>query len=450
MPAHAWPSGRKEGRVTQPNAGIELLLAQDLVRRHPLEAAKHLTGVQPKEAAQILAGVEPTARAAAARHLAPSAVLDIAEQADPAAAAAVLRSLDPPRAGALLRALAEPRREQLLAILSPIEVRELRRLMRYPADTAGGFMDPRFAMFDPDTSAEEALSRLRRASQARTLLHLIIVDADGALCGTVPLYVAALAEPATRLGALIHGPPVSVSPFAVRTEVVEAMERHCLTSMPVIDQNRRPLGALRLNELMGEVGKEFSADLVSMTGASKEETALSSASFAVRKRLPWLQINLVTAFIAAAVVGLFEETIAQFTALAVLLPVVAGQSGNTGSQALAVVVRGLALREISLRQWPQAAAKELVAGILNGVGVGAVTCAGVYLWSGSVGLVLVIGIAMVLSMALAGIAGAVIPVLLAALGQDPAQSSSILLTTVTDVCGFLSFLGLATVFADMI
>ena len=180
------------------------------------------------------------------------------------------------------------------------------------------------------------------------------------------------------------------------------------------------------------------------------QRALSKVSFAIRKRLPWLQINLATAFLAASVVGVFEDTISQFTALAVLLPVVAGQSGNTGAQALAVVLRGLALREITLRHWPQVVTKEFVAGLVNGLGVALVTCAGVYVWSGSPGLVFVIGLAMVLSMAIAGVAGAMIPVLLARIGQDPAQSSSIVLTTVTDVFGFFSFLGLATAFSSLL
>lgn len=187
-----------------------------------------------------------------------------------------------------------------------------------------------------------------------------------------------------------------------------------------------------------------------MVGASKDERALSPVWFAVGKRLPWLQINLATAFLASAVVGLFEGTIAQHTALAVLLPVVAGQSGNTGAQALAVTMRGLALREIPLRHWWRVGGKELAVGALNGIGVAVVTALAVFWWSDSRGLALVIGTAMVASMVIASVAGASIPLLLAALGQDPAQSSSIVLTTVTDVMGFFSFLGLATAMSGLL
>jgi magnesium transporter len=181
-----------------------------------------------------------------------------------------------------------------------------------------------------------------------------------------------------------------------------------------------------------------------MVGASKDERALSPISFAVKKRLPWLQFNLVTAFLAAAVVGIFEDTIARYTALAILLPVVAGQSGNTGAQALAVVMRGLALREIGQRQWARVLSKELLVGLLNGIAVAATTALFVFLWSRSAGLASIIGLSMVMSMAIAGFAGGAVPLALRTLGQDPAQSSSIILTTVTDVVGFFSFLSIAT------
>jgi len=170
----------------------------------------------------------------------------------------------------------------------------------------------------------------------------------------------------------------------------------------------------------------------------------------VIKRLPWLQINLLTAFLAAAVVGLFESTIAKFTALAVLLPVVAGQSGNAGAQALAVTMRGLFLREISLRHWPKVVFKEAAVGLANGIAVALTTALGVYFWSRSTGLVVVISSAMVISMVIAGIAGALVPIMLRRFGQDPAQSSSIVLTTVTDVAGFFSFLGIATLLAGLL
>ena len=217
--------------------------------------------------------------------------------------------------------------------------------------------------------------------------------------------------------------------------------------LPVIDSDDRLVGVLRHSDLADAAANVATVDMQKMVGAGKDERGLSPISVAVKRRLPWLQINLATAFLAAAVVGLFEGTIAEITALAVLLPVVAGQSGNSGMQALAVTMRGLALREVKISHWPRLLVKEAGVGLVNGLAVALTTMAGVFLWSRSFALSLVIGIAMVISMVIACVSGGVIPVLLKALKRDPAQSSSIVLTTVTDVLGFLTFLGLATLFA---
>jgi magnesium transporter len=273
------------------------------------------------------------------------------------------------------------------------------------------------------------------------------VDADGRLVGVVPLQAIALASRKELLQDLSRSELDSAQDTWRGEAVWEQLERHRGDSLPVVDFDGRLVGVLRQDELLRTAEDKAAASMVAMVGAGAEERALSSPLLVVRKRLPWLQVNLLTAFLAAAVVGVFEDTIAQFTALAVLLPVVAGQSGNTGAQALAVTMRGLALREIRLRSWPRVAMKELVAGLLNGVAVATTTGAGVYLWSGSSGLAGVIFISMVVSMMLAGLSGATVPIVLSALRQDPAQSSSIVLTTVTDVAGFLSFLGIATLLA---
>src|SRR5690606_15509266 len=226
------------------------------------------------------------------------------------------------------------------------------------------------------------------------------------------------------------------------------MEQHRLASLPVVGFDRRLLGIIRYDGLVRAAQQALTDDLQRMVGAGSEERALSSPWLTMKSRLPWLLINLVTAFAAASVVGVFDETIARFTALAVLLPVVAGQSGNTGAQALAVTSRGLALREIRTSHWLRVTTKEVGAAAVNGVAIAAVTSAGVWIWSHNLGLCAVISISMVISMVLAAISGAVIPIILAALGRDPATASSIILTTVTDIVGFFSFLGLATVLAQ--
>jgi len=310
-------------------------------------------------------------------------------------------------------------------------------------------MDPRVSPLRAGSSVAEALARLRAIPRSG-LRELFVVDDEGRLAGRVEIQDLAMADPSASLREITRGVVAAVKDLDPREEVVAALQQHPITTLPVLNHAGRFLGVIRQPELVAALEKEASLDIQTMVGASRDERALSGPGFAVRKRLPWLQINLITAFLAAAVVGIFESTIAKVTALAVLLPVVAGQSGNAGAQALAVTMRGLVLREISLRHWPRVLVKEAAAGLVNGLAVAATTALGVYLWSRSPGLVMVISMSMVISMIAAGIAGAMVPVLLHRFGQDPATASSIILTTVTDVVGFFSFLGIATLFASML
>jgi magnesium transporter len=310
-------------------------------------------------------------------------------------------------------------------------------------------MDSRIPSFRAEQPAAVTLEQLRQ-SKPKDLRQLFIVDAERRLVGIVDLQELLIAEPTDLLKEISRPPNAAVSPFDDREEVAQKLRDFQLDVLPVIDIHGRLIGAIRHEALLKTLEEAASVDIQMMVGAGREERALSEPLFAVRKRLPWLQINLATAFLAAAVVGLFEGTIAQFTALAVLLPVVAGQSGNAGAQALAVTMRGLALREVSTRHWFRVLFKETRVGIINGVAIALTTGAGVLLWSGNSGLALVICIAMVLSMVIAGVAGALIPIALTRLGQDPAQSSTIVLTTVTDVAGFMSFLGIATLLSGLL
>jgi magnesium transporter len=348
----------------------------------------------------------------------------------------------------VLMRLDAPARDRMLSQAGSAKAREMRELLRHRADSAAALMDSRVLHLGADLSAAEALERVRR-ERPRFTRDLIVVDGNGRVAGAISLQELAFADPSQALSELA-GPIVTVPITETREQVAGLLESHRLTDLPVVDFDGRLAGAIRYEELVDVVREETSADLLTMVGAGKEERALSSVGLAVRKRVPWLQINLVTAFLAAAVVGLFEDTIAKYTALAVLLPVVAGQSGNTGAQALAVTMRGLALREIGLSHWRRVVRKEVGAGFLNGVIIALVTAGGVFVWSQSAGLALIIGSSMVLAMVAAGFAGAIIPIGLTAAGQDPAQSSSIVLTTVTDIVGFFAFLGIATIFASLI
>lgn len=416
---------------------------------YPHVAAQRIESMPPDEAAEALRGHDANTLVPVMLLLSPEVAAELLANFEQATVARLLAELSPGDAARILASLEESGRKNYLGLLEESAAREIRRALEYPADSAGHLMETRIAQFRGSSTVGETLARLRQA-RAQTTRSLFIVDDDNRLSGRASIQDIALADPATRLDELARPVAAAVSALAPTEEVVELLERSRLADLPVIDIDGKLLGIIYHATLLQVMQEDATADIQTMVGASKDERALSPTFFAVRKRLPWMQINLLTAFLAASVVGLFEGTIAKFTALAVLLPVVAGQAGNAGAQALAVTMRGLALREIGLRHWFRVTRKEVQTGLINGLAI-ALTCGiGVFAWSGSLGLVLVIAMSMVLAMVAAGFAGALVPILLTRVGQDPAQSSSIILTTVTDVAGFFSFLGIATLLAGML
>lgn len=424
-------------------ATVRTALAGDYVVRHPGEVAALLEKWSTADSGGVLERTPLESAAPVFAALTPAAAADLLARVPVERAVGLLRGLDPAHAAALCARLATELQDRLLDRLPEAEARELRELMTYPADSAAALMTTRVPTFRPAATAADILASLR-AERAAGVTDVALVDSGGRFAGVVPVVALAAADPGTPALQLARTGQAAVPAMTPREDVVDLMARTHVATLPVVDAEQRLLGVVGHDERAAAIEAEATASAQTMVGASEDERALSPIGFAVRKRLPWLQINLLTAFLAAAVVGVFEATIAQVTALAVLLPVVAGQSGNTGSQALAVTIRGLALREVRLRHWRRVAVKESAVGLINGLGVALTSSAGVYLWSRSPGLSAVIAISMVLSMLVAGLAGAVIPMGLTAARQDPAQSSSIVLTTVTDIVGFFSFLGIAT------
>jgi len=361
----------------------------------------------------------------------------------------IMQRGDPVHVARVMVRLNLQERQRLLSFVDNARQRELNDLVQYPDNSAGSLMDPRYIPLNDQLTVREVLHRIRKF-KPRFSRQLYLIDQQGLLHGMVEIHQLAMAEGSELLSGVSRPVPTMVQATATRDEVIEQLDRHRVTDLPVVDLTGRLIGTIQYDILMNVVREESSLDMMTMVGASRDERALSPVSFVVRKRLPWLSINLLTAFLAASVVGLFEATIAAYTALAVLLPVVAGQSGNTGAQALAVTMRGLALREIGSSQWLRVARKEVGASFINGIAIALMTSLGVLAWSSSYGLALVIGISMIIAMVAAAMSGVVIPVVLSSIGQDPAQSSSIILTTVTDVVGFFAFLGIATMLSSML
>ena len=425
-------------------------LADTYIDRFPQEAIDVLESAPVAEVIQLLQTQPPQRGARILGRISTALAKASLLQMKPDPVRKILSVMDPVQAALLLGSLDTKDRELQLQNLDAGLARELNDLMSYPDASAGRLMQPRAPSVPARLTARQTLKRIKRFSPRDTAV-LVVTDDNGKLLGLIDLVDVVHADPNTRLESLVHiTTPVRVNALTPREEIIDLFSRLKLRILPVVDIEDRLLGVIRQSTMIQATQEEAATDMQAMVGVSRDERALSSPLFAMRKRLPWLNINLLTAFLAASVVGVFENTIAQFTALAVLLPVVAGQSGNTGAQALAVIMRGLALREIQIRHWQRVLLKEVLAGALNGIAIAIVTGLGVMIWSQSAGLAMVIGVAMVISMALAGLSGAAIPLVLTRLGQDPAQSASIILTTVTDIVGFLSLLGLATQFSKLL
>ncbi len=427
---------------------IQATLSNDYVVRYPGRSARLIESLKLEQQAEELAGLEPRSLVALLDQLPPFRAGRAFEGLPPEAQQEVLNLASPRLAVVLLSQLEEDARSAVMAALEPALRADIEYQLAFPENSAGRLMDGAFTSCRATMTVAEAIAELK-ASGIRRARTLFIVDDESRLTGRIDVQDLATEDDAVPLKRIMHPVEAALSPLDQREEIVKTLEQYRIDVLPVVDADGRLMGVVRYGSLFSAIEAVATADLQKMVG-NAEERALSTPGFAVRKRLPWLHINLLTAFLAAAVVGLFESIIAQFTALAILLPVVAGQSGNAGSQALAVTMRGLALREIGLREWKKVLNKEVVVGLVDGAAL-AVTCGlGVLVWSSSIGLAIVIGVAMVLSMLAAGISGAVVPIALTRMGQDPATASSIILTTVTDVAGFFSFLGTATLLSFLL
>lgn len=424
-------------------------LIHEYVRQFPAEAAVRVEQMAPEEIVPVLALVPPSELADFVKRMDPDAVATCVPGMQPEMIRNVFTRIEPAIGVGVFVRMDRKEQNKAFSHLPRHLAREYQALMSYPAESAGSLMDTRVTMFREDGTVEDALAQLR-AVKGRNILDLCIVDRENQLTGMIPLHRLVSADLGTRLAELVDGESIHIPDMAERDEVVALIEKHRITTIPVVNSDGFLMGVIRHDTLFMAAQAEITEDLQTMFGAGREERAWSSVSFSVRKRLPWLEVNLVTAFLASFVVSLFEDTIAQITALAVFLPIVAGQSGNTGCQALAVVMRGLSLREIRTGNWWRVTRKEAAIGFINGMVVAATTGLAVGLWTGIPGFGLVIGVSMIASMVIAGISGALVPILLNAIGQDPAQSSSIILTTVTDVVGFMSFLGLATLMMGLL
>jgi magnesium transporter len=419
---------------------------EEYLQLHPADVADRLQRLPVEEAREILTRLPSPVAAAAISELEHEQVSELLAGLPSEQLAHFLGELPPNEAADVAGDLPLEQRVRTLADLPPEKSAKVNALLRHGEDTAGGIMSDRFIALHAGQTIQECQAMLRARAEAHTedVSYLYVTDAHQKLVGIVSLRDLVFRKPERRIEEIMNRDVKSVRVDADQEEIARQFEHYHYLGLPVLDDIGRLVGVVRANDVIQIAQHEATEDMQLMVGLSGEERALTPWNKSIRTRLPWLLVNLATAFLAAAVVGIFESTIAQWTVLAIFLPIVAGQGGNAGAQTLTVIIRDLALGEISPGDGRKALTKELMLGLANGLAIGFVVGAVGYLWKGQAILGVVVGAAMLLNMMAAALSGVLIPFGLRASKIDPALASSIFVTTVTDVAGFFFFLGLAT------
>ncbi|MBI4887957.1 MAG: magnesium transporter [Acidobacteria bacterium] len=349
-------------------------------------------------------------------------------------------------AAALIDYLPEELSAAVLDLMRPKQSGEVENLLEYDEQTAGRIMNPHVFALSEDMTVGEAITELQTNRDVEMVFYLYVVDGRRHLVGVTSLRRLLLVSPETPLKRIMAADIISARVDMDQEEVARQVASYNLLAIPVVDEENKLVGVITVDDVIDVIKDEATEDIYRLAGVAGDERAFTPAGESLRKRLPWLGVNLVTAFLAASVVALFEGTIDRITALAVFMPIVAGMGGNAATQTLTVIIRAIALGELTWTNARKALLKEAAVGLGNGVVLGLVAAAVAWATRGSPGLGLVLCAAMIINMFVAATAGTLIPLGLRAANVDPALASSVFITTLTDVFGFFSFLGLATVF----
>ncbi len=417
--------------------------AQVLSVLHVADAARLVARLEPERAAPLVASLPPVTAARILERLDSRDAIAIALGLPIAARAAVLDQASPDVAADVLRGLSPEERQRSISIMA--RARDVAPLLRYEDESAGGLMVPDFATLREWMTAEEAIFHLRGSTPpASSSNYLFVLDRRNALTGVVNLRDLVIAKGETQVRELMNRNVITVTPGTDQEECARLMARYDLAQLPVANERGQVLGVILAEDMIDVVQAQADEDMLRLAGIGSDAARiLGPFRRAFRTRLPWLLVNLGTVVMTAAVISVFEATIARAAFLAVLLPMVSGQGAIAGTQTLTLITRGLALGELTLVNAAKALRREVVLGLANGVVFGLIAGGLAWAWKGDGTLGVVVGLAMVLNMVIAGLFGAIIPLALKALRQDPALGSAVILTTVTDVAAFLSVLGLA-------
>jgi magnesium transporter len=415
---------------------------------HPADMADHLENLSLEKQVSTLSRMSKEDAAEALAELDENMAVDVLENLDDDVAAQIIAEMSPDDAADVLDELDEDHRDALLEKLDREDSEELRSLLNFDPDSAGGVMNTELILLEKNFTADEAIAHIRsEMADKESPYYAYVVDEQQVLVGVLSLRDLMLARPGTLVGEAVAGQSVvSVTYDTDEREVASLLSHYNYLAMPVVDNEGHILGVVTYDDIMDIMHEEASADMLGMVGADPEESVDTPWLESVRKRLPWLFVNMINSALSASVVYMFEGSIAQMAVLAVLMPMVANQAGNTGQQALAVMIRQLATDRFDQKKAWMAVVREGKIGIVTGFAMAVVAFFAAWWFTGMAMVGGVMGGALMCDMLLGAVAGGSIPLIFRALGRDPAQASSIFLTTITDGAGFFIFLGLASLF----
>ncbi|HLF05067.1 MAG TPA: magnesium transporter [Dehalococcoidia bacterium] len=415
---------------------------------HPADQGEVLVQLAQESRREFFAGLAPDAAAEVLEHLEPEEAVTVSEGVASPVLSRILDEASPDVAADILQELSEDRSQAVLRGMQ--ETGDVVHLMQHAQDTAGGVMIPGYPTLSEEITAGNALDQLRiLAADDESVNTLFVVDRQQRLVGSLGVAKLALARPSATVGELADREVISVREEVDQEECARLMQRYDLSRLPVVDGEGRLQGVIVAEDMVDVVEEEATEDMYRMAGIGGERV-FGPLVNSLRSRLPWLFVNVGTVFLAAWVIGLFESTIGRLVVLSAFLPVVAGQGGIGGTQVLTLVIRSMALGEVPRSVGLRLLRREVALGLINGAVLGLAAGLLAAAWKGIPMLGVVLGLAMLGNMMVAGLAGAGMPLLLRRLRLDPAVSSAVFVTTCTDVAGFVMLLGLATVFIHLL
>jgi magnesium transporter len=407
------------------------------------DQAEVFSDLPPDQQQEILPLLTPGNSADILEDLEDEDVFEIANRMETDRLIEIVDQMEPDEAADLLGDIPSDQAEEVLSQIDDED--EVRSLLIHPDETAGGVMTSLDVRIQQDMSVDEAIWHLRNLSpESETIYYLFVEDQNDHLVGVVSLRDLVVASPGTLIHEIMDESPISVQTGADQEEAVRLMQRYDLLALPVLNEAHQLVGMITYDDLLDVLEDEETEDIYRLGGIPKEQPADVRLSSAMKTRLPWLILNLVTALVSATVLSIFEDTIAQVAVLAAFFPIVAGVSGSAATQTLTVTVRGLALGDIAPKEGLKTLGRELLLGLVNGLSIGAIVAVIAFIWKDTPLLGLVVGIATLLDMICAGLAGVLVPLMMQKLNFDPALASPILVTTTTDTLGYFFYLALAT------